>query len=229
MPESRSLSIDVLFDLICPWCLIGKKHLDAAIAQIRAELPDLSVAVEWRSLPLIPETPLEGVPYRAFYLARLGSAANVAMRQAQVRAAAHGAGLTLALDRIEVFPNTLLAHRLIRFVREDHGAPAAAQLVDNLFSRYFLRAENIGDAQVLRAALDECGIALPGDPDVRLHHDLSWLPSLESTFDPLHSHGTGVPSFIFDGRLALSGAHPPAVLVAAMHRALAQDVDVVHD
>ncbi len=219
------LSIAVAFDLICPWCLIGSRHLAAAIAQLRAERPDVDVAVEWRSAPLIPGTPLEGLPYRDFYVARLGSPQAVAMRQAQVRAAAQEAGLTLALERIETFPNTLLAHRLVRFAREQQGAEAAAQLVDALFTRYFAQAQDIGDAQVLREALDACGIATPGGAQVTLHHGLDWLPSLDDAHELSLRGATGVPHFVFNGTQAVSGAVPPTALLRAMYRALARSVD----
>jgi len=214
-----TLSIEVSYDLVCPWCLIGKRHLDTAIAQLRAERPGLVVDVEWRSFPLIPDTPLAGIPYREFYVARLGSPAAVAARQAQVRAAAEDAGLTLALERIETFPNSLLAHRLVRFARQEHGAGAASNLVENLFTRYFVRAEDIGDAQVLRGALVECGIATPGDPAAPLHHELSWLPPLDAAQDAAQRRVTGVPYFVFNGKQVVSGALPPAVLLQAMRLA----------
>jgi predicted DsbA family dithiol-disulfide isomerase len=217
-----TLSIEVSFDLICPWCLIGKRHLDTAIAQLREEQPQVDVAVEWRSFPLIPGTPLAGVSYREFYVARLGSPEAVAIRQGQVRAAAQEAGLTLAFDKIRMFPNTLLAHRLVRFAREAHGADAASRLVEDLFTRYFLQGEDIGDAQVLRAAVRACGIATPGDADAPLHHELPWLPAPQAPEDAFHGGGTGVPHFLFDEALALSGAHPPEVLLEAMRRAIAR-------
>jgi predicted DsbA family dithiol-disulfide isomerase len=216
-----SLSIEVSFDLICPWCLIGKRNLETAIAQLRAERADLAIEVAWRSVPLIPDTPLAGVPYRDFYVARLGSRQAVAARQAQVRAAAEAAGLTLALTRIETFPNTLLAHRLVRFARQEAGVAAAAALIDNLFTRYFLQAEDIGDPQVLRQALQECGIATPGPLDAPLHHELRWLPPLHDPQDPPH-HGGGVPHFVFNASYAVSGAQPAALLLEAMRRALPQ-------
>ena len=217
MTAVRSLSIDVSFDLICPWCFIGKRHLETAVAQLRSQRPDVAVSVEWQSVPLIPDTPLQGIPYRQFYEARLGGPEAVAARQAQVQAAAREAGLTLALQRIETFPNTLLAHRLVRFAREQVGAGAASALVDQLFARYFLEAKDIGDPRVLQEALEECGIATP---DARLSHDANWLPPLQR---PRH-HGTGVPFFVFGNALAVSGAVPPATLLQGMLRVLEEGV-----
>ena len=219
MQAPSELSIAVSFDLICPWCLIGKRHLDTAIAQLRAERPDLSVNVEWKAFPLIPDTPLEGVPYREFYIARLGSPQAVAARQAQVRAAAQDAGLTLALERIETFPNTLLALRLVRYARQAQGPLAASSLVEDLFARYFMRGENIGEPKVLRQALQECGIAAPdGEAEVSLHHDLEWMPALRDPQEPHEPRITGVPYFAINGLQGVSGAVPASVLLQGMRR-----------
>ncbi|EYS97040.1 thioredoxin [Cupriavidus sp. SK-4] len=226
MNHPSTLSVEAHFDLICPWCLIGKKHLESAIALLGRERPDVAVQVEWRSYPLIPAMPPAGLPYRDFYVARLGSPQAVAVRQAQVCAAAQDAGLTLALDRIETFPNTLLAHRLVRLARQQAGADAAAALIDELFTRYFLRAENIGDPRVLRRAAATCGVAIPdqvpAQPDADAHRDLDWLPSLGGPQEPVLRAGLGVPHYIFDGTRSVSGARPPAALLEAMLHTLAR-------
>lgn len=217
-----TLSVEAYFDLICPWCLIGKQHLETAIGQLARERPDIAVNVEWRSYPLIPATPSAGMPYREFYLARLGSPEAVKVRQAQICAAAQEAGLTLALERIETFPSTVLAHRLVRFARQQAGTQAASALIGNLFSRYFLRAQDIGDPHVLRQALEECGIATPGPAGDPVQHDLDWLPALRDAEDPPLRSGLGVPHFIFNGTHSVSGARPPDTLVAGMRQALAR-------
>ncbi|MGO4330568.1 DsbA family oxidoreductase [Cupriavidus sp. 2TAF22] len=222
MNNPSTLSVEAYFDLICPWCLIGKKHLENAIGLLGRERPDVTVHVEWRSYPLIPATPPAGLPYRDFYVNRLGSPEAVASRQAQVRAAAREAGLTLALDRIEIFPNTLLAHRLVRLARQQAGAEAASALIDNLFTRYFIRAANIGDPVVLRQAATECGIRMPDQGAAPGHHDLDWLPSLHAPADPPLRSGLGVPHFVFNGTHSVSGSRLPDALLEAMLRALAR-------
>ncbi|SPA18319.1 putative thioredoxin, DSBA oxidoreductase family [Cupriavidus taiwanensis] len=222
LDQPSTLSVEAYFDLICPWCLIGKRHLETAIDWLGRERPDVAVQVAWRSYPLIPTTPPAGLPYRQFYLARLGSPEAVAMRQVQVRAAAKDAGLTLALERIETFPSTLLAHRLVRHARQQAGAGVAGLLIEELFQRYFLRAENIGDPQVLRQAAASCGIALPEHADRTGGHDLDWLPSVHDPLDPPARAGLGVPCFVFNGTHSVSGARPPEVLLQTMHQALAR-------
>ena len=96
MGMSRALSVEVSFDLVCPWCLIGKRHLDTALAMLRAQRPDVAVEIAWRSCPLLPRIPPQGVPFTDFYRQRLGSAGAVARRQAQVREAARAAGTEVA-------------------------------------------------------------------------------------------------------------------------------------
>jgi len=222
MNDSLTLSVEAYFDLICPWCLIGKRHLESALAQLTRERPEVVVNVEWRSYPLIPSTPSAGIPYREFYLARLGSPEAVKARQAQVCAAAQEAGHTLALERIETFPSTLLAHRMVRFARQQAGAEAASALIGDLFARYFLRGQNIGDPHVLRQALDECGIPAPGPAGAPVDHDLAWLPPLRDAEDPSPRFGLGVPHFIFNGTHSVSGSRPPATLLEGMQQALAR-------
>src|SRR5215475_3173836 len=81
------LKIEAFFDFICPWCLIGKRNLDAAVARFASSRPDVQVKVQWRSHQLLPWTPPDGLPYQAFYRDRLGSAEAVAARRAQVQKA----------------------------------------------------------------------------------------------------------------------------------------------
>ncbi|MFJ4293836.1 DsbA family oxidoreductase [Cupriavidus sp. NPDC089707] len=219
MNHPTTLTVDAYFDLICPWCMIGKKHLATAIEWLTREHPDVAVRIAWRSYPLIPATPPEGTPYREFYLARLGGPQAVAARQAQVCAAALDAGITLALDRIETFPSTLLAHRLVRHAVRQAGSDVASALLDELFTRYFIRAENIGDPQVLRRAAAACGIALRDAGANAGSPDLDWLPSLHDPEDRPLRTGFGVPHLVFNGTHSVSGARAPAVLLEAMQRA----------
>ncbi|RDK10798.1 DsbA family oxidoreductase [Cupriavidus lacunae] len=222
MSQPASLFIQVGFDLVCPWCMIGKRHLETALAQLAQERPDVAVTVEWRSSPLFPTLPPAGIPYRKFRLARLGSAEAVALRQAQVCAAAREAGITLEPERIEVLPNTVLAHRLIRYAREAGGDAAASALIDRLFDGYFLRGEDLGDPRVLHAAAIACGMPMPQLSVPATAHDLAWLPPLHGADAPLPNPGLGVPRFVINGAPPIAGARPPRALLEAMLRALAR-------
>ena len=154
MPQN--LKIDVYVELICPWCLIGKSNLASALKQLADTDPDLSVQVQWHTVQLLPEVPQEGWPFAEFYLRRLGSPEAVRQRQAQVRAAAARAGVEIDFARIERFPNTTLAHRLLAFAA---GQPSVVDaMLDRLFEAYFQRGENIGDIDTLLDIAQELGL-----------------------------------------------------------------------
>lgn len=209
---SRVLHVDFYFDFVCPWCLIGKRNLEAAIAALEARLPQVSVQVAWHSVELLPHTPLGGLPYEAFYLARLGSAQAVAQRRAQVRQAAHSAGVELAFERIRVLPNTAAAHALVARTTEVDGERRRgmrAELVERLFTAYFIEGEDIGDAATLSRIARACGVDDAAAASAPRAHGAS-------------NRVDGVPYFVFDGRYALSGAQPPQVLVEAMLHAADQ-------
>jgi predicted DsbA family dithiol-disulfide isomerase len=221
MSNTPALHIQVDFDLICPWCLIGKRHLETALAMFAELRPDVATTVEWRSCPLIPQLPAAGIPYREFYLARLGGPEPLAIRQAQVRNAASEAGLTLALDRIEVMPNTLLAHRLLRYARESGAGELVPALIEWLFQAYFMGGENLGSPALLRRAADACGLTLP-PPEAGPDPDLAWLPDLYSLGEPMPRPAHGVPNYVINGTQAISGARPPRALLEAMLHVLAR-------
>lgn len=207
---TQILNIDVYFDLICPWCLIGKRNLSAALEQFRASHPDIRPRVVWRGLPLLPATPLAGEPYQEFYVRRLGSPAAVSARRAQVREAGNRAGLDFAFEDITVMPNTLAAHALIELVG-GHGDDAQTErLIEALFQAYFVDARDIGDAAVLLEIADECGMRI----------SLQQLVSASATAKSANGavNVSGVPYYVFNDRFALSGAQAPATLHEAMQR-----------
>lgn len=207
MSEIASLSVEVSFDLICPWCLIGKRHLDTALGMLRGQHADVVVEIAWRSHPLMPGIPKPGLPLASFYLQRLGTAEAVALRQAQVLEAARAAGVQIAFERIEVFPNTLDAHRLVAQAQRQGGSSRAGAVIEALFERYFVRGQNIADAAVLA--------------DVRAEHGIS--PSDAAETDAPVAHGThGVPYFRFNDTIIIEGAQRPMMLLEAMLQALSR-------
>ena len=129
---SRTLHVEVYFDLICPWCLIGKRQLDAALAQWRTEQPDAHVDVRWHPVRLIDGVPPEGWDFAAFYERRLGNPQAVAARQAQVRAAGAQAGLSFAFERMRRFPDTAPAHQLVLLAARRQGDLAQTALIESL-------------------------------------------------------------------------------------------------
>lgn len=205
------LVIDVVFDLICPWCLIGKRQLDTALAELAQVHPEARVHVRWQGVQLIPDVPATGLPFAEFYRQRLGGAAAVRARQRQVLDVAHVAGAEIHFDRIDVFPNTARAHTLLDFAAA--FAPAQHEtLLERLFQAYFVDGIDLGDAEQLLRCAQQCGI-----------DTTEIAPTLHALLLPQRAQGlavSGVPSFMFDRRFALSGAQPPAALLSAMQQAL---------
>ena len=213
-PQRTRLTVDVFFDWICPWCWIGTRHLASALRTFATLRPDVEIKVQRRSYPLLPETPAEGVPYQAFYLNRLGSLEAVSMRRAQVQRAGQVAGIDFDFARISVLPNTQAAHRLIgRFLQRDSDA-LPAQLIERLFRAYFQEGEDIGNEDVLRRLEAECS-PTPG----AIH---AACLAGASTPAPFGVEVSGVPYYVFNSEIAVSGAHPPGALLHAMQRVVSQ-------
>ena len=145
------MKLDILSDPICPWCYIGKTHLDVVLA----ERPDHPFEIEWHPFQLNPDMPPEGMDRRAYLEAKFGGRDGALRAYAPVIEAAEAAGLDIAWDRIARTPNTLDAHRLIHWAGIE-GRQIAA--VSQLFDAYFLRGEDIGDREVLADLSERIGM-----------------------------------------------------------------------
>ena len=214
-----ALTIDVVYDFVCPWCLIGKRHLATALEQLARLRPQLEPQVRWHSIQLLPDTPWGGVPYQSFYVARLGSPEAVAARRAQVQQAGDAAGLRFAFERIRVMPNTAAAHDLVACVAGQGTAAQQAALIDRLFAAYFLEGEDVGDPAVLERAALACGYTRAGVADHLA--DTQRRRSVRARQPLPAEYGmNGVPLFVLNGSLGLAGAQAPQTLLDAMLRAL---------
>jgi len=208
----ETLTIDVVSDVVCPWCYLGEKRLEAALAEDNAP-----VSVRWRPYqldPTIPKSGLDRAEYMAKKFGRDGRLKTV--HDNLVRLGAE-AGIAFAFDKIERSPNTLDAHRLIRW-----GASAGVQgaLVDRLFRAYFTQGRDIGDRAVLIDIASGCG--LEADIVAKLLLEGADEDVVRREIAEAQAIGvTGVPFFIFAGRLAVPGAQDVSLLKRAMGQARA--------
>lgn len=195
------IKLDIMSDPICPWCYIGKAHLDRALA---AE-PDHPFLIEWHPYQLNPEMPAGGMDRRTYLEQKFGGKDAAVKAYAPVVEHAKKAGLTINFDAMKRTPNTLDAHRLIHWAGIEGRQTAA---VSALFKAYFVEARDIGDAEVLADVAD--GIGLDASVIGRLlatDADVEAIRERDS-----HSREMGissVPTFIVAGKHAVPGAQPP--------------------
>lgn len=210
------LNIDIVADFVCPWCFIGKRRLETAVAAVRREHPELLISTRWRPFFLNPDTPPEGEPYLPFLERKFGSRAAVETLFARVREGGRPYGVDFAFDRITVRANTLLAHRLVHWAQLAGNADA---LVERLFVAQFQRGEAIGDPATLAAIAGECGYPVAEWNTWRDADTDS--AALRADEQGLRESGiNSVPTFIVGGTWRVVGAEDPSVLAAAIRQAL---------
>ena len=203
-----AVEIEVFFDFICPWCLIGKRQLQAAIELLHQTHQDVQVQIKWRGIQLLSAIPLDGVPFKAFYLQRLGSPTAVRLRQGQVRQAAKAIGVEIDFDKIPRMPNTAKAHYFFSKASALGDAEKHNLLLEAIFSAYFHHSENISDPLVLEKIAVQCGYQAAA---IQAILDIPPTPFISAD-----TGGKGVPYFVFDGSFAIAGAQPADVLYQAI-------------
>jgi predicted DsbA family dithiol-disulfide isomerase len=214
------LNIEVGFDFICPWCLIGKRHLQQALAQLRTERPDVTVRLRWQGVQLLPTVPPQGWPFEDFYRQRLGGEAAMRQRQAMVLRAADAAGVRIDYAAIGVMPNTADAHRLLAWAGRQGGqggedcTARRDDLLERLLRAYFEDGDDIGNPVVLLAHGEQAGFERAA---MRAQLRGAGVPYRADS--PGAGVG-GVPSFSINGGWPLTGAQPPEVLLDAMLKSL---------
>ena len=218
--SNAPLNIDIVSDVVCPWCYIGKRHVEQAILQWQQRHPDAVVNVRWHPFQLNPDLPLEGTDRKGYLEAKFGGPQRAKEIYARVAAAGRNAGLELNFDGILKQPNTLAAHALIAYAQTaDEGAHGDA-VAERLFKAYFVDGEFIGDLDVLVAIAAECG--LDADATRAVLSERATLDQIAAQDVNVRKQGiTGVPFFIFNEKVALSGAQPPDVLLDAMEKSAA--------
>ena len=204
--------VDVFHDTVCPWCRIGKRRLSDALA--RWDGPP--VAVRYHPFFLDDTVPPEGVDFRAYMARNKGGEANLAPLFEGARRAGAAAGLTFHFDKIRYATNTLLSHRLIALAPDDRKEA----VVDGIYRAYFEEGRDIGDLDTLVAIASEAGLDAAATAEL-LRGDAARDEVLAEAAWAREAGIGGVPPFIVDGALALSGAQPSEALLAALRRAAA--------
>ena len=208
------LHIDVVSDVMCPWCFIGKRRLEKALA----EIDDITVRVVWRPYQLDPTLPSDGKDRQQYLTEKFGGPEQAAKIYERIRAAGDEEEIPFAFEKITRSPNTLNAHRLIRWAAIEGQQDA---LVERLFQLYFVEGANLTDPAVLVAAAADAGL----DPAMIERLLASDADLAETEAEIVHAQAIGVqgvPCFILENKYAVSGAQPADVLVTAIRQVAAE-------
>lgn len=214
MINTDSITVDVVSDMVCPWCFIGQKRLDKAIATSGVE-----VHVHWRPFQLDPTIPPEGRDRREYMLGKFGSEERIREIHARIEPLGVAEGIAFDFDAIRIAPNTLDAHRVIRWAGAA-GEDVQNRLVRLLFRLNFEEGKNLGDHAVLIEGAREAGMdtavvetLLPTDADVE---------AVRTEIATASRMGvTGVPCFLLEGKYAMMGAQDIATLADAIRQVAA--------
>lgn len=215
MPEGMEIAcptIDVFADPICPWCLIGKRRLMVALQSSGG-----GGSIRWRAFQLNPGMRLEGMDRAEYLAAKFGGPDRARHVYDAIRREGETLGIAFAFSRIRRTPNTLLAHRLVRFAARKQRADA---VMDGLFDAYFMEGRDIGDPAELAAIAAAAGC--DGDAAARFLSGTEERDSVIAEDAAARNMGIGgVPHYIIGGRYQLSGAQSPEVIVRAIELARA--------
>lgn len=193
--------LDVMSDPICPWCYIGKTHLDSALKSA----PDHPFVIQWHPFQLNPSMPAEGMDRRAYLEGKFGGKDGAVRAYAPVVEHAQAAGLNINFEGMKRTPNTIDAHRLIHWAGIERKQNAA---VDALFTAYFVDARDIGDREVLGDIAD--GIGMDASVVLRLLETDADLDDIRARDTKAREMGVNsVPTFVVAGKHAVPGAQPP--------------------
>lgn len=208
------MKIEIWSDVVCPWCYIGKKHLEQALAK----RPDINVELRWLPYQLDETIPPDGLPREDYMLKKFGARERIEAIHERIREAGRADGIPFAFEKITVAPNTLDAHRVLRWAAE---AGVQNEVKERLMRGFFVDGENLADHATLARLAGEAGMV---EAQVA-----EWLATdvdadeVKRDIDKARRMGvSGVPFFIIDKAIGVSGAQPADVLIQAIDYALEQ-------
>lgn len=208
----QELTIDVISDVVCPWCFIGQKRLDKAVAAV----PEVEVEIRWRPFQLDPTIPPQGKDRKQYMLSKFGSEERLREIHAKVEQLGLAEGIDFDFGAITVSPNTLDAHRVLRWAAAN-GSEVQGRLARRLFQLYFEQGRNIGDHAVLVEAAREAGMDAPM-VEAMLATDADREAVANEAATASRMGISGVPCFLFEGKYAVMGAQDSDTLADAIRQ-----------
>ena len=202
-----NLTIEIYSDIVCPWCYIGKKRLEEALAQ----RPDIQADVSWHAFLLNPSMPRAGIDRQTYLKQKFGEASHAVYDR--IAQAGLEAGITFQFDKIAITPETSAIHTLL-IAAGKHSF----SLSERFFQAYFINGEDISDPEVQKQLISDEGCANSYTREAlekaaeQINNDIQF--GGQAGID-------GVPFFVFNKQFSLAGAHPPHVLLSAIDAAIA--------
>ncbi|WP_411824020.1 DsbA family oxidoreductase [Leptospira sp. 'Mane'] len=213
------LKIDIVSDVVCPWCYVGKRKLEIALEQVKDRV---SPEIKWRPFQLNPELPEEGVPYREHLVAKFGNERGLDAAWEKIMKIGIDIGIPFHFEKIERAPNTLKLHTLMSLLTDPI---AQGKMADTFFQSHFVSGADLTNREVVG------NIVKQFISDESIFSDV-WDKGLGTNdirqeIAYYHQNGiSGVPYYIFHGKYAVSGAQNPEVFVDVIETILREEVGV---
>jgi predicted DsbA family dithiol-disulfide isomerase len=210
--QGAGFRIEVYSDVICPWCYVGKRRLERALSELKDVVKG---EVTWRPFQLNPTMPLDGMDRTTYLKAKFGSLEAFGRMEEQLLAAGADEQIPFAFEKVARTPNTFAAHRLVWYAAQQAKQD---EVVEALFRAYFLEGKDIGDLKTLTHAAAEAGLErVKADTFLASEKGAAEVKAEEAVGRRLGI--SGVPYFVFNGTVSISGAQPPAIFVSAIRQA----------
>ncbi|MBC7388880.1 MAG: DsbA family oxidoreductase [Opitutaceae bacterium] len=216
------ISVDVVSDVACPWCYIGKKHLEAAIKQLQNEF---EFKVEFKPFQLDPTIPKDGIDSKTYFLNKFGSEDRLEQIFNRVESTGASLGIRFNFNKIVKAINTLPLHAILKMAAKEN---IQQQVADKLFEAYMVEPQNLSDENVLILLMKDFG--WDADKTLAVIHDKDLIKSIkEEIIGYQQMQITGVPYFIINNKYGVSGAQPSEMFVNAFRSLKPEDFPVNED
>ena len=206
--------IEIFSDVVCPWCYIGKRNLENALQILNEKDEQFEYTLNWRSFQLNPQLKNEGILRKDYITNKFGEGANSEIIYERVRLAGEAVGLTMNFDKIIMQPNSSKMHSLIYAAKETNRD---IELIENFFKAFFIDGMNLTDFEIVSKVASDSG--LDSETINGVFHDNLFEKFVQEDIIMSKKYNiTGVPFYVIDDSIGISGAQPPEVIVDAINQ-----------
>ena len=206
--------IEIFSDVVCPWCYIGKRNLENALQILNEKDEQFESSINWRSFQLNPQLKEEGILRKDYITNKFGDGANSEVIYERVRLAGEAVGLTMNFDKIIMQPNSSKMHSLIYAAKETNND---IELIENFFKAFFIDGMNLTDFEIVSKVASDSG--LDSETINGVFHDNLFEKFVQEDIIMSKKYNiTGVPFYVIDDSIGISGAQPPEVIVDAINQ-----------